>query len=148
MKLLSQTLSVLLMLLFLQGCQLGQDDEETVEEATDITRAVDGTVETINRTNLYSFIVTGDSNVFELEDDLESITVTGSDNIITIIEDTALLDLTVTGSNNTVKLAADLSTRIDDLIISNEGNTVIITEYVNLSDSGTNTTVTATEVTP
>lgn len=148
MKLTAQVLSIVLMALFLQACQLGQDDADTVVEATDITRAVDETVETINRSSLYTFIVTGDSNVFELEDDIEDITVTGSDNIITIIEDTQLSTLTVTGANNTLKLESGISTRIDELLISNEGNTIIITEYVTLTDSGTNTTVTATQVTP
>jgi hypothetical protein len=68
MKLFKQALLVGLMALFLQGCQLGGDDDDTVDEATDITRAVSDTVESISRSDLYSFILTGDSNQFTLED--------------------------------------------------------------------------------
>jgi len=147
MQLLNKIVLVGLLAVSLQGCQLGSDDEETVIEATDITRSVSDTVETINRTDLYRFIVTGDSNFFELEDDIDEIVVTGDNNVITIIEDSALAALTISGSDNTIKLETGLSTRIDNILIGGEGNTVIITEYLTALDNGTGTSLTGTKVT-
>jgi hypothetical protein len=147
MKLFKQALLVGLMVLFLQGCQLGDDDDGTVEEASDIIRAVSDTSESISRSDLYSFILTGDSNQFTLEDDLESINISGSDNIITIVEDTQLQSLTITGERNLVKQKSGVLIRIEDIIILGDGHSIIINEYVTVNDNGTGTSLSGTQVT-
>ena len=138
----------------LAACQLGEDESE-VELASDITRSVNSTVDTISRTDLYRFILTGDDNVYELEDDLSEIIITGDSNVVTIMEDAELDSLIVNGSFNTIKVASGLQTRVTDVLITNQGNTVIVTEYVALSDNGTlnedgssTTSFTGTQVTP
>lgn len=149
MKLTAQVLSVVLMALFLQACQLGSDDANAEVEATDIIRSVSQAVEPINRADLYRFIVTGDSNKFELFDDLSAISISGDNNQITIMEDTALEELTITGNGNLLMLNTGLSTRIDNITILGDGHNVLITEYVTLNDdTATNSSVSGTQITP
>lgn len=149
MNFLNKILLVVLSSMILQGCQLGQDDDvNAVEEATDIVRALSNAVETINRSDLYRFILSGNDNFFELEDNLSAISVTGENNQVYIMEDTELESLTVSGVGNLVTLASGLSTRIKNITLIGSGHSIKVTEYIALDDNSTGSTITGVVVTP
>lgn len=132
MKLLSQTLSVLLMALFLQGCQLGEDDEED-EGTVDIEYlTTDKTIGvTVSNSNLYKLILQADDNIATLEDDLSEISIKGNGNTITIDSDTAIDSISITGDANTIEVTSGIDLTVTDIKILGDSNVIEVFDFVN-----------------
>jgi hypothetical protein len=135
MKLLSQTLSVLLMALFLQGCQLGQDDEE--DDGTIVTEFIttDGTDETIggsiSNSETYELVVIAGKNYLTLEGDLSSISIQGHNNTFIIDSDTAIGSISITGDGNTISVKEGVNLTLTNLTVKGNSNDVLVFDVVN-----------------
>ncbi|EAT12385.1 DUF3060 domain-containing protein [Bermanella marisrubri] len=122
----------------LAACQLGIEDENE-GEAEDIVRSYDNEIDDFdNDDETYNFTLTGTGNILDMYDDIEEMVISGDSNTITIVEDTELTELTITGTGNTVKLEPGITTRIITINISNENNTVSVSEYVNANYNSQN----------
>ena len=132
MKLLSQTLSVLLMLLFLQGCQLGQDDEEddgTVEIEYLTTNDTFGSI--VSNSNEYKLILQADNNIATLEDNISEINIKGDENTITIDSDTLINSISINGDENTIEVTDGVELTVTDLTIIGNANEIRVFDIVN-----------------
>ena len=132
MKLLSQTLSVLLMLLFLQGCQLGQDDEEddgTVEIEYLTTNDTFGSI--VSNSNEYKLILQADNNIATLEDNISEINIKGDENTITIDSDTLINSISINGDENTIEVTDGAELTVTDLTIIGNANEIRVFDIVN-----------------
>jgi len=132
MKLLSQTLSVLLMVLFLQGCQLGQDDEEddgTVEIEYLTTNDTFGSI--VSNSNEYKLILQADNNIATLEDNISEINIKGDENTITIDSDTLINSISINGDENTIEVTDGAELTVTDLTIIGNANEIRVFDIVN-----------------
>ena len=131
MKLLMQSLSVLLMAVFLQACQLGEDDEDdgTVEIKYLTTNDVYGT--TVSNSRQYELILQADNNIATLKDDIAEISIKGELNTLTIYSDTLIESITITGNDNTIEVESGVNLTVTDLTILGNGNNVVVHEFTN-----------------
>jgi len=134
MKLLSQTLSVLLMALFLQGCQLGQDDDETVETASEVLTAdeYDGD---ISNDNPYDLLLKASDTLVTIKGDVTEMTVQGNDNYITIDSDVAIDEVIIVGNGNILLVEDGIELTITLLSVTGNGNRVTVFDVTTYTES-------------
>ena len=130
------------MALFIQGCQLGQDDEEEDVEADIFTVAVDYYDDTITNDSLYEVKVQSNFTDIILKDDISEITIYGSDNQIEIDSDTAIDKISITGSRNIFTVKIDVDLTVTQLTIVGDNNSVTLFDVTSpVTDSGTDNLV-------
>ncbi|MFT6153408.1 MAG: hypothetical protein ACJA0E_000218 [Bermanella sp.] len=132
MKLFNQAILVALMALFLQGCQLG-DDEDGTDEIDIVYLTEDSVVGTTlsNSNSSYELVLQADSNIVILENDIVKISIKGDGNTVTIDSDTLIDNISVTGDGNTIKAKSGIDLTVTDLTILGNSNDIIIFDIVN-----------------
>lgn len=130
MKLTAQALSIVLMALFLQACQLGEDDEDDGTVETIIYSTDEGTP-TITSNDLYELILKADDTISTLEDDIFEITVQGDENYVIIDSDTSIDSISITGNNNIFVVEDGVELTVTDLSIVGNGNSVTVFSVTN-----------------
>ena len=126
LTLISRTLTIVFMALFLQACELDNgtdstdDGEETVVYSTD-----DGT-DTLTNNDLYELILRADSAYLILEDNISDITIQGDDNFLVIDSDTSIDSISITGDDNIITVEDDVNLTVTLLNIVGNGNSVTV----------------------
>jgi hypothetical protein len=133
MKLLNQTLSVLLVALLLQGCQLGTDDEddEEIETTALTTDDFDGTVSANDDGDEYKVRISANGNIVTLEDDVSEISITGDSNEVTIDSDTLIDKIYINGDSNSILVEGDVDLTVTDLTVIGNANYIYVYDITN-----------------
>lgn len=130
MKLTAQVLSVVLLALFLQACQLGEDDADD-GEITSVVYTTDDGEATIDSTDTYEMLIKANDTLITLKDDISKITVQGSLNYITVDSDTAIDSINITGDDNIIEVKSGVELTVTDVTIQGNGNTLTVYDVVN-----------------
>lgn len=136
MKIISRSLAITFLALFLQGCELddgtdSDDDEQTVVYSTD------GGTSTLTNDSKYELILRADSSFLTLEDNITEITIQGDDNYLIVDEDTSIDSISINGDENIIVVDDDLRLTVDHLSIQGNGNSVTVYDigtYTETSD--------------
>ena len=137
LTLISRTLTIAFLALFLQACELddgldssSDDDEQTVVYSTD-----SGT-DTLDNDDLYELILRADSTYLILEDDISEITIQGDDNYLVIDSDTSIDSISIVGDDNIITVEDDVNLTVDELTIQGNGNSVTVYEIGTYTQTG------------
>ncbi|MEB8431073.1 hypothetical protein OO007_02460 [Cocleimonas sp. KMM 6892] len=135
--LISRTLTIAFLAVFLQGCELddgtdSDDDEQTVVYSTD------GGTDTLDNDDKYELILRADSTYLILEDNLTEISIQGDDNYLVIDSDTSIASISINGDDNIITVEDDVNLTVDQLTIQGNGNSVTVYDigtYTETSDT-------------
>jgi hypothetical protein len=133
MKLFNQTILVFLTALFLQACQLGDEEDTDADEVEIQYLIVDDVVgKTLTGDDgPYELVLQANGNLVTLEDDVTKITVKGDTNTITIDSDTAIDSISITGDENTIEVKSGIDLTITDLKVLGNANDITVFDIVN-----------------
>jgi len=134
MTIISRTLTITFMALFLQACELddgtdSNDDEQTVVYSTD-----DGTA-TLTNDDLYELILRADDTFLTLEDNISEITIQGDGNFLIIDSDTSIDEITINGDGNIIKVEDDVNLTVSQLDIIGNGNEVTVYNIITYNET-------------
>jgi hypothetical protein len=137
MKLLNQTLSVLLVALLLQGCQLGTDDEDE-EEIDTITISTEYYDDAIDNDNTYELILSAAADYadFTAEDDITEIKIYSDSSYILIDSDETIEEIKIFGDGNAIAVTDGVDLTVSQLTITGDNNSVTVFGVTVCSDSG------------
>lgn len=124
-------MSLLFVLTFLMaGCEVDGDDENE-----EIVFSSSGEFVEIDHRDEYDLKITGDENTIVLNGDLGEVFIVGSGNKISIEEDSYIEAVTILGDDNTL-YEDGIETTLNVIELSGIFNTVSVSEYNYLNDSG------------
>lgn len=147
MKILSQTLSVFLMALFLQGCQLGQDDDE--EDVIDtVTITSEYYEDDVTRDNSYELILQATANYadFTAQDNITEIKIYSDESYILIDSDESIDEIKIFGDGNTIVVNSGVDLTVTQVTITGDNNGITVFGVTACSDTGVDNTVLANSV--
>lgn len=127
-------LSLVAGLYSLTGCTV--DDDATADDA-DVKEVVintEGEPHTITSNSAYDLIVSGNDNRIILEDQINSITVSGEGNTIRITEDKSISEITVTGDRNYID--DDVIYTVSKVVVTGSNNIIETGSIGTKTDSG------------
>ena len=124
---------MLLTALFLQACQLGEEEDTDADEIEIQYLTEDDVVgKTLTGDDgPYELVLQADGNRVTLEDDVTKITVKGDTNTITIDSDTVIDSISITGDENTIEVKAGVNLTITDLKVLGNANDITVFDIVN-----------------
>ena len=135
--LISRTLAITFLALFLQACELDDGTDSYDDDVTIVYSTDDGT-ETLDNDDVYELLLRADGAYLILEDNLSTITIQGDGNYLVIDSDTSIDEISITGDDNIITTEDDVDLTIDLLNIIGNGNSVTafeITTYNQTSDA-------------
>jgi len=137
MKLLSQTLSVLLMALFIQGCQLGQDDEVSTE-ADEITIDTLSYEDNVGDGVFYKLVLTENAKYadFTAKGDISEIKIYGDQNEINIESDISIEKISIFGDGNVLTVTSGVELVVDQVTVTGNSNSVVVYDIVSPNIAG------------
>ena len=130
MKLVIQSLSVLLMAFLLQACQLGEDDADD-GVVTSVVYTTDDGEATIDSQDIYEMLIKANDTLITLKDDISKITIQGNLNYVTIDSDTAIDSISITGDDNIIEVKDGIELTVTDVTIQGNGNKLTVYDVVN-----------------
>ncbi|MEB8431080.1 hypothetical protein OO007_02495 [Cocleimonas sp. KMM 6892] len=135
--LISRTLAITFLALFLQACELDDGTDSYDDDVTIVYSTDDGT-DTLDNDDVYELLLRADGAYLILEDNLSTITIQGDGNYLVIDSDTSIDEISITGDDNIITTEDDVDLTIDLLNIIGNGNSVTafeITTYNQTSDA-------------
>ena len=130
----------------LNACVISIEGTITEDELKEITFNSSGEqyVE-IDSSNKYDFIVGGSENIINLNGNLNSIVIKGDLNQINITEDDQLKDITIYGHGNDI-YENGVKIYVEGISLLGNTNTLYISEFGSLFDTGWNNNVDGIEI--
>lgn len=130
----------------LNACVISIEGTITEDELKEITFNSSGEqyVE-IDSSNKYDFTVGGSENIINLNGNLNSIVIKGDLNQINITEDDQLKDITIYGQGNDI-YENGVKIYVEEISLLGNTNTLYISEYGSLFDTGWNNNVDGIEI--
>ena len=110
---------------------------ETEDKVEDVDKIQSENASTVRNDEKYEFELTGDKNVYRLEDKIETIKIDGDNNYITVVEDALIDSLIINGDGNVVDADDGLSLTIVDVELNGTSNVVNIYDAANITVDGT-----------
>ena len=126
LTLISRTLTIAFLALFLQACELDDGTDSNNDGEDTIVLSTDDDTRTITNDDLYELILRADGTFIILEDNISEITIQGDDNFLTIDSDTSIDEISITGDNNIIQVEDDVNLTVSQLNISGNGNSVTV----------------------
>ncbi len=136
--LIGRTLTIALMALFLQACELDDGTDSTDSGEKTVVYSTDDGTDTLTNDDLYELILRADSAYLILEDNLSEITIQGNDNFLVIDSDTSIDKISITGDDNIIQVEDNVNLTVTQLNIVGNGNSVTVYDigtYTETSDT-------------
>jgi len=133
--LISRTLTIAFLALFLQGCELDDGTDSTDDEQT-VVYSTDGGTATLDNDDKYELILRADSTYLILEDNLTEISIQGDDNYLVIDSDTSIDSISINGDDNIITVDDDVNLTVDQLTIQGNGNSVTVYDIGTYTQTG------------
>jgi len=147
MKLTAQVLSVVLLALFLQACQLGEDDDGE-EEIDTITISSEYYEDDVTNENAYELILQATANYadFVAKDNLTEIKIYSDESYIEIDSDEEIGEIKIFGDGNTIVVKNGVNLTVTKVTITGDNNGITVFGVTDCSDTGVDNDVYANSV--
>ncbi|WP_299879035.1 hypothetical protein [uncultured Cocleimonas sp.] len=134
--LISRTLTIAFLALFLQGCELDDGTDSTDDDEQTVVYSTDGGTATLDNDDKYELILRADSTYLILEDNLTEISIQGDDNYLVIDSDTSIDSISINGDDNIITVDDDVNLTVDQLTIQGNGNSVTVYDIGTYTQTG------------
>ena len=118
----------------LTGCTVDDESSSEDDDTKEVTISTDSNTSTITNSDRYDLIVSGSFNTLTLEDQINSINVSGERNTIIVTEDASISSITVTGDSNYID--DDVVFTVSKVVVTGSDNIIETGSYGTKTDSG------------